>query len=816
MEEHVFSAALAGLLHDIGKLEQRAREDPWNPAPGVEAEGQPVHATWSIYFIQNYVPAAYQAAALHGAYHHHPDQSPAADHSLSRLVALADKLSAGERADPPDRKKGLPQQLITIFDRVSLGESAKSSNWNYLPLRPLSLNQEALFPAPILLGGAQKDAYLALCEGLRPEVSRSFDDRTAYLENVLSALQRYTWCVPSAYYHALPDISLYDHSRMTAALAVCLADRTSADIASLLEAVQRQYQDQASEADRLLLQQPVALLVGGDISGVQDFIYTVSAKGAARSLRGRSFYLQLLTEAVLRFVLDRLGLPYNNVIYSGGCHFFLLAPPEAAEQLTSVRQEVTRILLQHHGPGLYLALDSAPVPADGFRIGEFPRYWGDMHAALALRKQRRYTELGEDFYPLIFEPPQKGGNPDDTCSVCGEDMRQVRPFDEEREEQARICSLCDSFIQEIGRHLPRATFLALGFGAPQETGPGPASNALRALGLSFQFLPDASQPVELPADLRLVLWALADPPGDKWPANDRQPAVHALRYTVNPVPLETFDQLESKTAGGFHRLGVLRMDVDDLGRVFKEGFGKASSPENRATLARLATLSLQVSLFFEGWIKRTCESGPYRDLIYSVYAGGDDVFLIGPWDRMPGLAQQISQEFQAYCGGSPDLHLSAGMAFIGGKYPIYQAAEDAHQALEKAKALPGKNAFSFLGRAWSWAEFEQVANQQARLEKLVGGEEGLEGPQAILQVLMRLAQVQESRAGKSPRRLIFGPWMWLGMYQLSRMAERAKEKPELASAILAIRDELNQNDYRTLHQWAAAARWTQLKLRKKL
>ena len=40
-----------GLLHDIGKLEQRARTDPCSPAPGMQGEPMPVHATWSMYFI---------------------------------------------------------------------------------------------------------------------------------------------------------------------------------------------------------------------------------------------------------------------------------------------------------------------------------------------------------------------------------------------------------------------------------------------------------------------------------------------------------------------------------------------------------------------------------------------------------------------------------------------------------------------------------------------------------------------------------------------------------------------------------------------
>jgi len=63
---------------------------------------------------------------------------------------------------------------------------------------------------------------------------------------------------------------------------------------------------------------------------------------------------------------------------------------------------------------------------------------------------------------------------------------------------------------------------------------------------------------------------------------------------------------------------------------------------------------------------------------------------------------------------------------------------------------------------------------------------------------------------------VWGPWMWHGAYHLTRMAERArKKKPELESALLAIRDELSADNYTSIRQWGAAARWAQLWLRKK-
>jgi len=265
------------------------------------------------------------------------------------------------------------------------------------------------------------------------------------------------------------------------------------------------------------------------------------------------------------------------------------------------------------------------------------------------------------------------------------------------------------------------------------------------------------------------------------------------------------------------RLGVLRMDVDNLGDIFSLGFGETGAADNLATLARLSTLSFQVSMYFEGWVKKLCEH--YPDLIYAVYAGGDDLFLIGPWDIMPALAQDIQRDFYAYTGEHPTLHVSGGLAFIHGKYPIYQAAQDADDTLQQAKNLDGKNAFSFLGQAWPWTVFDGLIKKRDGLLHLVAHKkidlESLEGPQAIIQILRKLAADEADEARRMKNRPVWGPWMWKGAYQLKRMAERMKVRtPELSTKVDQLREELAANDYSEINQWGVVARWTQLLTRK--
>lgn len=810
MEEKVIMAALAGLLHDIGKVEQRARPDPWKPPEGFPLEGQPVHAKWSEYFIAGNLPPAYRPAALQGVYHHQPDKSPAQDTFLSRLVALADKLSAGERADEPQVEKGSrpPQQMVSIFDRVGpYREDARLSH-HYLPLGELSLSRDAVFPTAVLQADGARVDYEKIRDRLREAAGVDIRDPETYLENLLAALQRYTWAVPSAYYHSLPDVSLYDHARMTAALAVCMRDFPAERLDGLLAAVRAAFASPQEQGGQPLLDEPAALLVGGDISGIQGFLYTLSSKGAAKTLRGRSFYLQLLTEAVLRFTLREIGLPSTNVIYSGGGHFYFLAPLSAADKLPQIQKQVTRILLKHHGPALYLAIGWAEVPASGFRLGNFPEYWSQMHAALARAKQHRYQELGEELYLLVFEPAEHGGNQENTCSVCGEEKDQTEPLDGTGDSEAgdRICSLCQSFDTSIGRRLPDAAFACLSFGSPISRQPGGALDVLAEFGMGVQFydrgrklLPDGARH---PEAARGLVWALGDV--STWPDTGVLPVARLQRYTVNRVPHETFDELQKKSTG-FQRLGVLRMDVDNLGDLFKYGFGKPG--KSIATVARLSSLSFQMSLFFEGWVKHICEEVSAD--IYAVYSGGDDLFLIAPWDIVPGLALRIAADFSSYTSANPDLHISGGMAFIHGKYPVYQAARDALDALSAAKDRPGKRSFTFLGHAWEWREFESLKDRYLRLVKI---DRDMGGARSLLQFLQKLSAMEAGKATEMGRP-VYGPWIWLGEYQFKRMAENAGDRQDLADALEEIHQELTPF-YHDLRPWGTAARWAQLFLRK--
>ena len=184
--------------------------------------------------------------------------------------------------------------------------------------------------------------------------------------------------------------------------------------------------------------------------------------------------------------------------------------------------------------------------------------------------------------------------------------------------------------------------------------------------------------------------------------------------------LQTFGCISAASAEwpdgtlGTQFLGVLRADVDHLGRLFTASFeeeierSKKAPPEQRPvrSLSRLATLSRMTDLFFSGWtneiLEHPPEGKPY-DRIYTVYAGGDDLCLVGPWDVIVDFARYMAAEFERYVAHNPNVTLSAAVAVTKPKFPIATSARKAGELLKAAKNA-GRNRFNLFGVVTRWRD----------------------------------------------------------------------------------------------------------------
>jgi CRISPR-associated protein Csm1 len=94
-----------------------------------------------------------------------------------------------------------------------------------------------------------------------------------------------------------------------------------------------------------------SILVKGDVSGIQEFIFNVKSDKAAQELKGRSFFIKVLVEVAIQYLLDQFGIVDPNEIKdckistSGGN--FILKLPTVADYETIIkkaRQDFTKTL----------------------------------------------------------------------------------------------------------------------------------------------------------------------------------------------------------------------------------------------------------------------------------------------------------------------------------------------------------------------------------------------------------------------------------------------------------------------------------------
>jgi CRISPR-associated protein Csm1 len=237
-------------------------------------------------------------------------------------------------------------------------------------------------------------------------------------------------------------VALYDHSKTTAALAVALwryhADQKDHDPEAIREQLRAQW-DRERESDPLAKkawEDEKFLLIQGDFFGIQDFIFATGGqtqKKAAKLLRGRSFYVSLLTELAALKILETLGIPATSQVTNAAGKFLIVAPntPEVLTKLDAVQAEFDQWFLAHSFGQSGIGIASLPARCDDFRTGKegepspFSNLIDRLFKALETAKLRRFNLCAQPRESAVFagflERFQKG-----ECQIDGRSPAEVQ------------------------------------------------------------------------------------------------------------------------------------------------------------------------------------------------------------------------------------------------------------------------------------------------------------------------------------------------------------------------------------------------------
>lgn len=699
MDEKLICLQLGALLHDIGKIVRRADLDSKD------------HSEAGSKYLKdnNLLDDKYKEVYDMIDYHHAKYLSSAnlREDSLAYIVYEADNIASGiDRVKYENEKiRGNEMDsLNSIFNVIRIEKNNLKKTFKLFDFDKNGFNMPT--SSNIKLNNSDykkiidyiKDNLNSFKENINPEK----------LAIVLEACCSY---FPSSSYVDTPDISYYDHVKLTAAISACfyLYDKENN--------IQNFKEEYFSDIDR---NKKKFLLVSGEFSGIQNFIYTISSKMAMKSLRGRSFYLELFAEHIIDEILSTLELSRINLLYSGGSHFYLLLPntEKTKEILDIYKEKINNFILERMGTTIYFEMvyteTSAEELGNGLtkeiktenKVGELFRKTSSKvsKAKLSRYSLEQLKELFNENSSLnkIYSYTKE-------CTICkkAEDEKilenNARDFGDEA--GIELCDSCKGYIN-LGRDISKLYHTNDEFIIEKKS-----ENIEEGVvfpkyleGYVSILINNKSYILKNMDKIHRYYAINSNYTGDKLCRN-----IWVGNYNITENGkgnLIEFKELVKKSKG-IERLAVFRADVDNLGTLFQSGFENKDSkePYKNVTLSKSVVLSRYLSDFFKRKInlilekkdaakdnnelfKKYCDiicknnSSP-RDIVI-VYSGGDDVFAIGTWNDIIEFSIDLRTAFKEFTNDK--ITLSAGIGFFSENYPIHQMAEKTGNLESLAKA----------------------------------------------------------------------------------------------------------------------------------
>lgn len=579
-----------------------------------------------------------------------------------------------------------PERLRSIFSFVELHHNVNHDVYYQMT----KMDMTNIFPEKNLKEITEAEMQTFFQEfytDLLKVLGSHFRTADAFIVQLQSVIEKFAWCLPAGD-GDLRYVSLSEHCKLMAAMVAILSKQE-------------------------ILSQASATMVVGDLSGIQNYIFDISQTGAggvAKRLRARSFQISAISDIVAHRILHQFELPIFNMVISSGGKFYLLLPGNCLQYINNIQKELDEwVLSQFNGEIIF------NFGVSQFSIQEILKVdyvFENLNISLQRRKANPLLHglmsNGKwDTNQFLFSKPIQG-----RCKSCGKFNIVSRD----------MCSSCLE-DEELGRELAKARYIVY---KKSNT----ANGAYSWSGYSVDVvknIPTNSEGIYLIYRLNEFEFGIGDLPiGTKFLANyipisGKYGCEHCIR-------LDTEEQVKPNSpllfeciayhAEGENQLAYLKADVDNLGSLFAFGLKKEAA---NVHFSHVTTLSKMLELFFSGWLNQTMETK--YEHVYTVFSGGDDLFLIGAWNQIVSLAKDIRESFRRFVGYNPNITVSAGLIFSKPSQPVYIQADRTENELQNAKEVPslsrseGRDQLSLFSDPLTWIEFDELLLESKKLSE---------------------------------------------------------------------------------------------------
>lgn len=810
---------LAALVSDIGRFYYRGKRDDETLSSELLSSdnNQPEYISWSCQFVKKYLSPRLDIGNDNDA--NSLMRYVRDSYNETSIIRKAERWAVGNIELKEERNNKVPLKSVFSISNIKKHEAEKNLYIQPNVLDIKGFDNMTFYPS----ADAIDNNYKSIWKQFTEEVSTLPDGNLeAYTESLLHLLKKYLWSIPVSNVNGKNDfIDLYSHVKTKACITDCLYKTD--EIANKM------------------------IIVGGDVSGIQTYIYNIASRKAAVSLKGRSFYVQLLVDSIIQRIIqhDKINTSFGHVLYSSGGKFYMLLPNsyDVRKALDDIRDELEEYLWSKLSGQISVNLSYIPFNlsekdlSDGYgsKISDLWKQLNDSFSELKYKKFKSVVSNKMNFDGLFT--PQPVDVSSKVCAVTGIEGHCVALDDDDDEKTYVLPTVKEQ--SDLGKTLKDADYILTHNGIATNLSSGGTRKNIDIFGVA-NYIFDESELYRREAELYSIK---ANDTTFVKRINSNASVKNKLKgnnvcygfqfyggnnqaWNDETKQPKTFDELASNAY-----FGVLRMDVDNLGKLFISGVKEADR-----SFSSNATLSFLLDYFFSGYLNTIREKDIYRDFVNILYSGGDDVFAVGRWDKLIPFAEEIRNEFRKFVGRD-DISISGGISIVGQKFPIAKAAQMAGEAEKNAKEYRDnqKNAFSMFGEVVSWNDevpdfsnisLEDLLEWVTSNYKICSEYAFVKANKTILSQLISDNVISKALLHKLmlwyfERNEGNLSYYWHTAYYLNRFVERRKEYNDIIKNFFRTTmvnilysskfDKSNERDYYRL--MAVAARWAELELR---
>lgn len=692
-----FCLVMASILHDVGKIEQRVEKNK-------------KHAELGKRFFDSEITSIDRndkelISKLIGYHHHHANETDLDEQGkyLLNILKEADARSAAH--DREDKEEGIKDvRLYKISDLLCNGKDKNCYTLSTLDsIEDRSIN----------------DGYKYILNTLKSDLQKlDFNrDRNQYdvFNSLNSVLYKDTVFVPSAFYYSEPNISLYHHLKLTAAIALSMY----------------RYEKQDIELRKTRDTNNSFILLLCNLSGLQPYIFrayksdSADDKGTKR-LKGRSLMIKITTDSIESYLLNELNLYRFNIVWEKSDGFLMLFEntEDNQKKLKELKKDIELEMIDKKR-GLYANISWATANLGNFETVKdlendknndpFGSKMIELYNNLDKEKREKYLDIITD--DKIEFTKKFGESIIDMCENCGLDSiykneKLFPTYEPDNSMNGETGSgSCVGCLEEeyVGTSLYKYKYLILNISASsiykenkikfkygnktlgyyfsnKIEGETISINDFGISGNNWRFMFQAKNVVL--NDNKTV-----KPINELFEKEDKKDGhgSESLQIPINEPSEKEYNKTEKHKM-----LGIFKADVDNMGTII-------ATDLNKITISRLASLSFEFEYFFSIKLDKIAK----ENRVYIIYSGGDDVSAMGKIDDVINFIYQFHDEFNTYFSNNI-ITISAGIAITSPSFPLRRGINIAEENLGEAKS-GNKNKINFFD-IMPWNIYKELTN----------------------------------------------------------------------------------------------------------